>query len=195
MHVRPGAVRKVIPMRPHHVTLTHVLALAAPLLLFAASASPQQRSTLIVVEDRGGVSALPYYEALNPPPRQGEMSQLAITPPFVRPATEADMLPVRSERLSPGEVPRRVIQASGLTPIFLIGDDDQSRAWLKQRGPALRDRSAIGLVVNVESPEALAALRQLAGGLTLAPVSGDDLAARLNLTHYPVLITATGIEQ
>ena len=105
------------------------------------------------------------------------------------------MLPVKSEQLSPGDVPRRVIQAPGLTPIFLIGDDDRSRAWLRQRGPALRDRNAIGLVVNVETAQALASLRQVAGGLTLSPVSGDDLAARLGLKHYPVLITATGIEQ
>ena len=105
------------------------------------------------------------------------------------------MLPVRSERLSPGEVQRRVIQAPGLTPLFLIGDDDLSRAWLTERLSALRDRNAIGLVVNVETADALASLRQLAGGLMLAPVSGDDLAARLGLKHYPVLITATGIEQ
>lgn len=79
------------------------------------------------------------------------------------------MLPVRSERLSPGEEPRRVIQAPGLTPIFLIGDDDRSRAWLRERGEILRDLNAIGLVVNVETPEALAELRKLAGGLTISP--------------------------
>jgi integrating conjugative element protein (TIGR03765 family) len=38
-------------------------------------------------------------------------------------------------------------------------------------------------------------LRRLAPGLTLAPASGDDFAQRLGLRHYPVLITATGIEQ
>ena len=32
-------------------------------------------------------------------------------------------------------------------------------------------------------------------GVPLAPVAGDDLAERLGLRHYPVLITATGIEQ
>ena len=53
----------------------------------------------------------------------------------------------------------------------------------------------MGLVVNVESMAALTALRRLAPGLTLAPASGDDLAHRLGLRHYPVLITATGVEQ
>ena len=108
---------------------------------------------------------------------------------------EAAMLPVRSTQLSPGEVQRRVIRAPGLTALFLIGDDERSRAWLRQRQAALRELQAVGLVVNVESMAALTALRRLAPGLTLSPVSGDDLAQRLGLRHYPVLITATGVEQ
>ncbi len=105
------------------------------------------------------------------------------------------MLPVRSARLTPGDEPRRVIRAPGLAPLFLVGDDDRSRAWLRQRRAALQELRAAGLVVNVATPEALAALRRLAPGLMLAPVSGDDLAQRLGIRHYPVLITTTGIEQ
>lgn len=82
-----------------------------------------------------------------------------------------------------------------LTALFLIGDDERSRAWLRQRQTALRELGAVGLVVNVKSMAALTALRRLAPGLTLSPVSGDDLAQRLGLRHYPVLITATGVEQ
>ncbi|WP_431521391.1 PFL_4695 family integrating conjugative element protein [Blastomonas fulva] len=59
----------------------------------------------------------------------------------------------------------------------------------------MRELGAVGLVVNVESMAALVELRHLAPGLTLAPASGDDLAQRLDLRHYPVLITSTGIEQ
>ncbi|CAP44551.1 PFL_4695 family integrating conjugative element protein [Bordetella petrii] len=51
------------------------------------------------------------------------------------------------------------------------------------------------LVVNVETVQGLERLRALAPGVPLAPVSGDDLAERLGLRHYPALITATGIEQ
>lgn len=182
-------------LRPVCASAALALALVSPLR--PASVLAQQSQPLIVVEDHGGVSALPYYEALSPPPKQDQqfLPPLQLPTPPGRAYSEADMLPVRSERLSPGDVPRRVIQAPGLTPLFLIGDDDRSRAWLRKRGPALRDRNAIGLVVNVETIEALASLRQLVGGLTLAPVSGDDLASRIGLTHYPVLITATGIEQ
>ena len=177
--------------RPLH--RASVAALLALCVLAAQAASPP----LIVVEDRGGTSALPYYQALNPQvpqpsplPRSGPVPQ-----PQGKPYSEANMLPVRSARLSPGEEPRRVIQAPGLRPLFLIGDDPHSRAWFKDRLALLRDLQAVGLVVQVETPTALASLRALAPDLMLVPVSGDDLATRLSVRHYPVLITATGIEQ
>lgn len=155
---------------------------------------------LIVVEDKGGTSALPYYRALNPQDAQpGQPATPQQAPPskprIGTPAeAEAAMLPVRSVRLMPGDDPRRVIRAPGLTPLFLVGDDDRSRAWLKQRRADLQQMRAVGLVVNVATPEALAALRRLAPDLLLSPASGDDLAQRLGLRHYPVLITATGVE-
>jgi integrating conjugative element protein (TIGR03765 family) len=171
--------------------------LAATLGLLTVASAAAQRSTepLIVVEDRGGTSALPYYRALNPQNAPG-------LPPAPVPASriggpadaEAAMLPVRSARLSPGNEPRRVIRAPGLTALFLVGDDERSRAWLQQRRAALQDLRAVGLVVNVVTPEALATLRRLAPGLILSPASGDDVAQRLGVRHYPVLITATGIE-
>lgn len=80
-------------------------------------------------------------------------------------------------------------------PFFLVGDDDLSKSWLLQRQDALLQINAVGLVVNIETAESLQQLRALVPGLTLVPVSGDDIAQRLNLQHYPVLITATQIEQ
>ncbi|MBV2205733.1 MAG: integrating conjugative element protein [Pseudomonas sp.] len=169
------------------------------LILFVCAAThtvQAQTPTLIVVEDHGGVSALPYYETLKLPPRAGLQSpRIEVPRPPAKPFSESDMLPVRSMRLSPGDVSRRTIEAPGLTPLFLVGDDDRSRTWLLQRASRLQALGAMGLVVNVESAQALAELRALAPGLSLSPVSGDDLAERLALHHYPVLITATGIEQ
>ncbi|WP_431819419.1 integrating conjugative element protein [Burkholderia sp. F1] len=163
---------------------------AAAWLSPAAAQSPA--SSLIVVEDRGGSAALPYYEALAP---QADASSPQRGPGSPHRYSEADMLPVRSTRLTPGAVEQRSIQAPGLAPLFLIGDDDRSRAWLSHRKATLLKLGAAGLVVSVETAAALQALRALAPGLTLAPVAADDLAQRLNLSHYPVLITATGIEQ
>ena len=176
----------------NHIVLIAAIGLLSTTTVFAQTAS----APLIVVEDRGGDSALPYYQSLNPQPDQA-------TPPAPMPAprvgnaadAEAAMLPVRSTQLSPGEVQHRVIRAPGLMPLFLVGDDERSRAWLHQRQAALRELGAVGLVVHVESAAALAELRRLAVGLNLSPASGDDLAQRLGLRHYPVLITPTGVEQ
>lgn len=176
----------------NHIVLIAAIGLLSTTTVFAQTAS----APLIVVEDRGGDSALPYYRSLNPQPDHA-------TPPAPMPApragnaadAEAAMLPVRSTQLSPGEVQRRVIRAPGLTPLFLVGDDARSRAWLRQRHAALRELGAVGLVVNVESTAALVELRRLAPDLTLSPASGDDLAQRLGLRHYPVLFTSTGVEQ
>lgn len=153
---------------------------------------------LIVVEDRGGVSALPYYEALRlktstAPETAPQPSDVARGPGGR--FSEADLLPVRSRLLTPGDVERRRIEAPGLRPLFLVGDDERSQAWLRQRIDHLRELDAVGLVVNVESLASLKALRHLAPGLTLSPGSGDDIARRLGLKHYPVLITATHVEQ
>lgn len=148
---------------------------------------------LIVVGDDGGVSALPYYRSLNLLPD----TPAAVTPPATphAPYRKADLLPVHSARLTPGHVTPRTLRAPGLSPFFLIGDDAPSRAWLHARGDTLRTLGAVGLVVNVGSAEALTVLRRDAPGLTLVPASGDDIATRLSISHYPVLVTATGIEQ
>lgn len=152
---------------------------------------------LIVVEDRGGTPALPYYDALQLP--RSTVTE-ATLPADVAPARnhrfgEADVLPVRSAQLTPGIVEPRSIEAQGLRPIFLVGDDERSRSWLRERRETLLALDAVGLVVNVESSTALDELRRVARGLTLLPTSGDDIARRVGLAHYPVLITATSIEQ
>lgn len=105
------------------------------------------------------------------------------------------LLPIRSPSLRPGPVENRPVNLPGITALFLIGDDPRSHAWLQQRLPDLQRLGAAGLVVNVESAATLQALRDSAPGLSLTPVPGDDLAQRLGLRGYPVLITATAIEQ
>lgn len=153
---------------------------------------------LIVVHDGGGASALPYYRELNlktPEPGQAVTRPTLETPrPRNRGYSEGDLLPVRSTRLSPGTITPRAIHAPGLKPIFLIGDDSRSRVWLRANAEKLHALRAVGFVVQVESEDALRSLRHLAPDLTLVPASGDDLAQRLGLKHYPVLVTATGIE-
>ena len=173
-------------------TMTLMFIIVFSVLSLPAIANPNA-SKLTVVQDHGGVSALPYFEEL------GLLAEPTTTPiqtrPKNAPASVEAMLPVRSERLTPGQVTSKTIQAPNLTPIFLIGDDDLSKRWLYARKDALQQMKAIGLVINVESVQALQALQAIVPNVQLSPVSGDDIAQRLGLQHYPVLITSTHIEQ
>jgi integrating conjugative element protein (TIGR03765 family) len=83
----------------------------------------------------------------------------------------------------------------GLQPFFLVGDDPQSLVWLRQHAVKLQALKAAGLAVEVADAHALARIRAAAPGIAIVPVNGNDIATRLQIEHYPVLITATALEQ
>lgn len=105
----------------------HILA-SLLLTYWVAGASA---GNLIVVEDRGGATALPYYQDLEAEPLTGSSS------PTIG-VRGSGAFPVRSAQLSPGAVQGRVINAPGLQPVFLVGDDQLSRSWLLQRRERLQ---------------------------------------------------------
>jgi len=108
---------------------------------------------------------------------------------------ESAMLPVSSPSLSPGEVQPRTLQLPALTRLFLVGDDPRSLAWLEHHAEQLRQLGAAGLAVEVEDMSALERIRRAGPGLTILPISGEDIGQRLGLRHYPVLIRANRLEQ
>ncbi|WP_047686193.1 integrating conjugative element protein, partial [Xenorhabdus sp. NBAII XenSa04] len=108
---------------------------------------------------------------------------------------EAAMLPVNTPELTPGKVVNRSLQLPGMGALFLIGDDADSRRWLSQNTTRLKTLHAVGLVVNVSEMAGLQSLRALAPDVLLSPASGSELARRLQLRHYPVLITETALSQ
>ncbi|PSS58909.1 integrating conjugative element protein [Pseudomonas sp. BBP2017] len=111
------------------------------------------------------------------------------------PRTLTWVLPVHSARLSPGAVPPRALNLPGISSLFLVGQDAASLEWLAQHAQTLQDLGASGLAVEVADAQALRRIQAAAPGLNIWPVSGDDIAERLELEHYPVLITPTGLEQ
>ncbi|AZL69422.1 MULTISPECIES: integrating conjugative element protein [Pseudomonas] len=111
------------------------------------------------------------------------------------PSTLNWVLPVRSALLSPGTVPPRALSLPGMTPLFLVGQDTTSLEWLSRHAQALQDLGANGLAVEVDNVQALRRIQTAAPGLNIWPVSGDDIAERLELDHYPVLITPTNLQQ
>lgn len=89
----------------------------------------------------------------------------------------------------------KALSLPGFTPLFLVGHDVASLEWLAQHAQRLQDLGASGLAVEVADAPALRRIQAAAPGVDIWPVSGDDIAERLELQHYPVLITPTGLEQ
>lgn len=108
---------------------------------------------------------------------------------------EAWMLPVSSALLSPGKIAPRALNMPGLRPFFLLGGDPRSLSWLRENTARLLAVGAVGLAVEVADSEALSLIRATAPDLVIVPVNGDDIAARLRISHYPVLVTATTLDQ
>ncbi|TCV62198.1 integrating conjugative element protein [Pseudomonas fluorescens] len=131
----------------------------------------------------------------SPESNKGLSSHRAIYADLSIPPDEAWILPVKSSQLSPGKVISRQLKMPGLKPFFLVGDDPRSLDWLRQRAGELKAIEAAGLAVEVADTNALSRIRAAAPGITILPVNGNDIAARLQLDHYPVLITATSLEQ
>ena len=176
-------------MTYRHALRPHVVQALAFMIVtsLALPASADQQAVLTVVEDHGGASALPYYQDIEPEP--------AHAPPVVTGVRAGGAFPVSTPELSPGPVQGRVINAAGLQPMFIVGDDPTSQAWLRQKLSALQGLQAVGLAVNVSSAARLQEIRRWAPGLQVMPVPASDIAGRLGLKHYPVLITATTIQQ
>ncbi|CAM3519662.1 putative exported protein [Xenorhabdus nematophila ATCC 19061] len=148
---------------------------------------------LNVIADLGGKDASPFYESINAQQSDDPVSSVQNSSPEM--AGEAAMLPVRTPELTPGKVASRSLQLPGIGALFIIGDDPDSRQWLNQYAARLKALHAVGLVVNVREMAGLQALRTLVPGLLLSPASGTELARRLQLQHYPVLITDTQLSQ
>lgn len=145
---------------------------------------------LNVIADLGGEDATPYFTAINKQPVSSPVPALPETMPGL-----SAMFVVITPEMTPGIVKDRPLQLPGIGALFLVGDDPQSRAWLQASASALLANHAAGMIVNVNSAEAVQELRDLIPGVPLVPASGSELARRLQLQHYPVLITDNGLFQ
>lgn len=161
------------------------------ILLLAPFAHPE----LTVAGDQTSDFTRPDFPAMGVPINNRVQADRPVHADLSTFADVAWILPISSSRLSPGPVKPRSLKMPGLQPFFLVGGDPQSLTWLRQRAAELQELGAAGLAVEVADTEALARIRAAAPDITILPVNGNDIATRLQIEHYPVLITATSLEQ
>ncbi len=159
----------------------------------------------VVIHDAGNTRPLaPYLESVTvkrPPAARTGPDPSTFGPPQTS-FDKSLLLPIRTSEMSPGildgtaptpAVRERLAQLT--RPVFLIGADSQSVDWLARYRDRLQALGAIGMLVQVNTAEELAAVENAAGDVVIVPASGSMLAHVLGLRHYPVLISREGIEQ
>lgn len=107
------------------------------------------------------------------------------------------LLPIRTPEMRPGTVRPRTLQGppTATRPLFLIGVDAGSLEWLETHRETLIELGAVGMLIEAESVAEVQQVAARTEGLEVLPASGSELARALGLRHYPVLISARGIEQ
>jgi len=153
------------------------------------------RAELTVIYDSGDTQAIaPFLEVFE---SADEITQQGIAPtaPQLGAADPEAWLPIRSPGLTPGVVQARSHDRPFAGPFFLIGSDALSRQWLKHHRDRLKEIGAVGMLVQANTLDDLHTIAELANGLSILPAAGSDIAKALGVSHYPVLISAQGIEQ
>jgi len=159
-------------------------------------------AALTVVYDSGDTRSIAPYiavfdtDALNQmqqPSPMGQNEHSALVPEPVL------QLPIRTPQVSPGPVdPQPLPLPAGVAlprPFFLVGADKLSRDWLALHRDRLIEIQAIGMLVDADTADDVAAIKAIANGLPILPASASDIVAPLQITHIPVLISERGIEQ
>lgn len=96
--------------------------------------------------------------------------------------------PIETPLMSPGKFSSRKVHIPLPHPIFIIGSDSNTKDWLKQHIEQLKQLQAVGFLVQAQNQHDLEAMKLIVDGLTLVPLSGNAIAERFNLPHYPVLL-------
>jgi integrating conjugative element protein (TIGR03765 family) len=134
-----------------------------------------------------------------PSPEVQPPAHRALRVPSVPPALRrpGPAYPVRTPDLSPGRVEAKAVSLPQLAgrPLFLVGSDAFSKAWLARYRDRLQAIGAAGILVQADTAADLQAIEALAPELPIAALDASETARLLGLTHYPVLVSAERIEQ
>ena len=173
-------------------------------LFYATSAQAE----LTVIYDSGDTQSMaPFFVPLQPDKpepvlhskKHGELSPRQ----YLGPADIRNLLPIQSPGISAGILPKAVranhqqtrLAKANPRPFFLVGSDTFSYKWLVARRVELIQMGAVGMVVLAETEEDVRRIADVARGISVTLGSASDIAEALGIQHYPVLITAKGIEQ
>lgn len=169
--------------------------LAAAFLFFVAAAT---QAVPVVIYDSG--QTVPISQFLAPAFQNSNPSKRTPMRPVAPDASRAPLpvtFPVRTTSMRPGTLHSAThgvkLQSWLPTGVFLVGTDEMSKAWIVRNRDVLARQRAAGIVVHADNMDAFRSVQVLGRGLPMAPSSAEDLAKRLRLNVYPVLIRPDGV--
>ena len=158
------------------------------MLFLCCGQAVQAGSSLIVIYDSGDTLPTAPYLPLRLEPQPKQLQQPTVNKAF--------QLPIETPSMSSGAVKVTAKSLKYLQkPLFLVGADARSKAWLESKRDQLVKLNAVGLLVQANTLGEVQVMQALAKGLRLIPASAESFAKPLSLTHYPVLISRDGWEQ
>ncbi len=171
------------------VSVKHSVYLCA--LVMVTGLSAFSRAEVTVIGRLGPTQEIRKFYIKAPPDRRKPVT----TPKNVQ-VMVAGRLPLMPSLLSPGAVKaRRLSLPQAKTPLFLLGSDKRSIAWLRQNKTQLMELGAKGYLVQAKTLGDVKKVSTVGKGLRISLASGDPFAERLGIKHYPVLISKGAIEQ
>lgn len=144
-----------------------------------------------VLADFGGRKS-PYPTAAGIKTALAQQAQSS-APPMLR-HQPPSQYPLRSN-LTVGVVEPYAHHMTVTRPVFILGSDGLSIEWLIKNRQHLASINALGIVTNVDSPEAAERIKSWVPELTVVAVPVDEFTRLYRLTHYPVLIDQEGVKQ
>jgi integrating conjugative element protein (TIGR03765 family) len=105
-------------------------------------------------------------------------------------------VPIRTSNMRPARIESRDAYFPNLvTPVFIVGADANSLAWLRTWREVLFNVGAVGWVVQAEDAGELRAIAEAGRGLRMMTLDGESIPEVFGVSSYPVLITSRAIEQ
>ena len=167
------------------------------IVLCALIGSASVNAQLFEIADHGGESTQRYFTRItqNDPQKNAPIGQPLSQAQITQLAKQR--FPIKSKHLKPGRVHARRWDSARFmtTQMALLGYDRLSVKWLQKNKKKLEQEQTVILVVNVQTPAQFNKIRALLPNNTVQAMSGDDIAKQLQISHYPILINARGIEQ
>ena len=157
---------------------------------------------IVLGEDASAVDASKYRKQYQTIFERAQIRQprVAIENPQIgknREFSWSDLLPIKTELLSPGIVKKDMNNKGKATtkPFCIIGYDKSSLDWIKQFQSTLVAERAVCFIVNVETENELEKIIDLLDGVPWQLLEANELAQKLEIEHYPVLVSRFGVEQ